>query len=85
MKSHSWEIKGYTSYISKLLKGSSLGEGGHTFEESLREGEGAHIPRRSSLLEERATARGTWHASLGEGLACNPRSICNIQQSIQQL
>jgi hypothetical protein len=35
-----------------LLKGSSLGEAGRTFEESLREGEGARIPRRSVGLEE---------------------------------
>jgi hypothetical protein len=40
------------------LKGISLGEGGHTFEESLREGEGACIPRRSVGLEEEIQYRG---------------------------
>jgi hypothetical protein len=51
VKSHSWEIKGYESYISKLFKGSSLGEGGCTFEERLREGEVACIPMKFLYLE----------------------------------
>jgi hypothetical protein len=65
--------QGLGSYISKLIKGSSLGEGGHTFEESLREGEGARIPRRSVGLEEELQQGGfgmhpkewDWHTSLG--------------------
>jgi hypothetical protein len=71
-KSYSREIKGWESYISKLIEGSSLG-GGHTFEERLREGEGARIPRKSVGLEEELQQGGfgthtkewDWHATQG--------------------
>jgi hypothetical protein len=48
---------------------------GTLFEESLREGEGARIPRRFLSLEGKSFSSGGWHASLGEGLAHTSRLL----------
>jgi hypothetical protein len=68
----------------KLIKGSSLGEGGRTFEERLREGEGARIPRKSVGLKEELQQGGfgmhpkewDWHATQGH--------LQPLIQSVQQ-